>query len=57
MRFQCPHCLQRIVQDENPTGPYFCTWCRKLFFFTIKKMPPWILGVLVVLAACRLIAR
>jgi hypothetical protein len=57
MRCQCPHCSQRVEQDENLTGPYFCSSCRKLFFFSIPKMPPWILGVVVVLVGCRLIGH
>jgi hypothetical protein len=40
------------VQAKNKDGPNFCPECGKLFYVPDDpKMPPWILGVLVVLVA------
>ena len=51
-RFECPFCSQRFVQDENPDGPNFCPTCRRLFLVQcFRKVPAWILGVVVVLMA------
>jgi len=41
-----------VVQAKNLSGPNFCPHCHKLFRVRIpEKLPPWIWGVLVVLAA------
>jgi ribosomal protein L37AE/L43A len=50
MRCLCPHCSQLLVQDRNESGINFCPNCQKLFH-GIEVVPPWILGVLVVLMA------
>ena len=49
----CPYCGEIVIQWSNPTGPNFCTNCRRLF--EVQKniplpVPPWALGVLAVLA-------
>jgi uncharacterized protein (DUF983 family) len=60
MNCLCPHCTRLIVQDRNVEGLNYCTHCGKLFLMPPPgKLPPWILGVLVVLTAnwqmvCRL---
>ncbi len=52
MRCYCPHCSHRVVQARNLDGPNFCEHCKKLFFPPIpEKIPPWVLGVLVILMA------
>ena len=52
MRVNCPHCNQRVVQARNREGPNFCAMCEKLFYLPEEPtMPPWILGVLVILVA------
>ena len=52
MRFNCPHCGRRVTQARNWEGPNFCPKCLKLFYVPEEpKMPPWILGVLVILVA------
>ncbi len=51
-RFECPFCSQRFVQDENPEGPNFCPTCRRLFLVQpSRKVPEWVLGVVVILLA------
>ena len=50
MRVYCPYCNGLVAQAKNWDGPNFCPVCRKLFYVPEDpKMPPWILGVLVVL--------
>jgi hypothetical protein len=50
MIFNCPKCNYEVDQERNPEGLNFCPRCRKLFILPpVPKMPPWILGVLVVL--------
>ncbi len=52
MRVHCPYCNGRVKQSVNWDGPNFCPTCQKLFYASdAPKMPPWILGVLVVLVA------
>ena len=52
MRYPCPRCSELVVQTRNLEGPNFCPQCRTLFIMpTPPKMPPWILGVLVILVA------
>ena len=52
MRVHCPCCNERVVQAKNLDGPNFCPACRKLFYAPEEpKMPPWIMGILVILAA------
>ena len=41
-----------VVQAKNRDGPNFCPTCSRLFYTAEEqKMPPWILGVLVMLVA------
>ena len=60
MHCSCPHCSQIVVQKKNVEGPNFCPKCCKLFYVPPEReLPPWILGVLVVLVGnwqlmCRL---
>jgi hypothetical protein len=50
MRVKCPDCNQRLVQSKNREGPNFCPKCQRLFYVPEEpQMPPWILGVLVIL--------
>lgn len=52
MAVNCPICSQRIAQSRNREGPNYCTVCGKLFYVAEEPpMPPWILGVLVILVA------
>jgi hypothetical protein len=52
MRVSCPYCTRRVVQAKNLDGPNFCPECRKLFYVPEEpKLPPWILGILVILVA------
>jgi hypothetical protein len=52
MRFYCPHCSEVVKQARNWEGPNFCPGCEQLFDAPPEeKMPPWILGVVVFLAA------
>jgi hypothetical protein len=52
MRAQCPECHTMVVQSKNHDGPNFCPNCANLFYAPEDAaMPPWILGVLVVLVA------
>jgi hypothetical protein len=52
MRILCPYCNAILKQAKNPDGPNFCPRCQKLFYLPEScPMPPWILGVLVVLTA------
>lgn len=52
MSVRCPYCDGRVVQPKNSDGPNFCPECRRLFYMPDEpKMPPWILGVLVILVA------
>jgi hypothetical protein len=50
MRVHCPHCNAELLQTKNPDGPNFCYTCQRLFYVPAeRKLPPWILGALVVL--------
>jgi hypothetical protein len=52
MSVNCPNCSRHIVQARNWDGPNFCPRCLRLFYLPEEpKMPPWILGVLVILVA------
>lgn len=52
MRCVCPYCFESVVQAKNRDGPNFCANCHKLFWWpNVEIMPPWILGVLVILTA------
>jgi hypothetical protein len=52
MRVKCPNCNQAVVQAKNWEGPNFCSNCQTLFYLPEEpKLPPWILGVLVILVA------
>jgi hypothetical protein len=51
-RLQCPYCSQRFVQDENLEGPNFCPTCGRLFQVpSVRKVPDWVFGVVVILIA------
>jgi hypothetical protein len=53
MRTQCPECRAIVMQSKNHEGPNFCPNCANLFYLPQdeRQMPPWILGVLVILVA------
>ncbi|MGD0898123.1 MAG: hypothetical protein ABR915_09835 [Thermoguttaceae bacterium] len=52
MALICPNCSEVVRQDRNVEGLNYCPHCRRLFFVPPpEKMPPWILGVLVILVA------
>jgi len=52
MHVHCPLCDGRVKQPKNQDGPNFCPACQKLFYVPEDpKLPPWILGLLVVLMA------
>ena len=51
MRCNCPICLHLVIQDRYRERLNFCPNCRSLFVMPSKRMPSWILGVLVVLTA------
>jgi hypothetical protein len=52
MYLECPYCNGRVRQAENWDGPNFCPNCRELFYLPENsQVPPWILGVLTILAA------
>jgi hypothetical protein len=52
MRVRCPNCDSLVTQAKNPDGPNFCPNCQKLFYLPeAERVPPWILGVLVILVA------
>ena len=52
MRVHCPYCDERVVQARNLDGPNFCPKCQKLFYAPEEpKLPPWILGIVVILMA------
>ena len=52
MRVDCPYCKGHVIQAKNVDGPNFCPECQKLFYVPEEpKLPPWILGVLVILVA------
>jgi len=50
MLLECPYCGHTTSQRRNCEGPNFCPACRKLFLVPPERqVPPWILGVVVVL--------
>ena len=51
MRCLCPHCFEVVAEDKSGSGINFCPYCQTLFKAIKKEMPPWILGVLVVVMA------
>jgi hypothetical protein len=52
MRPRCPNCCRLVGQGKNVDGPNYCPQCRKLFFVPPpESIPPWILGVVVILMA------
>ena len=52
MCIPCPQCKCLVVQAKNRDGPNFCPNCCRLFYLPEEqKLPPWILGVLVILMA------
>ena len=55
MRFICPNCSHLVIQDRNPDGLNYCPSCRQLFLMPLRKVPAWVLGVLVILMAYWLI--
>jgi hypothetical protein len=51
MRCLCPHCFALVVRAGRPGDLNYCPNCRRMFLCpAARKVPPWILGVLVVLA-------
>jgi hypothetical protein len=52
MNVRCPECGMLVKQTKNRDGPNFCENCFCLFYAPDeRRMPPWILGVLIILAA------
>ncbi len=52
MRVECIYCKRLVIQAKNHDGPNYCPQCRHLFYVPEERqMPPWILGVLVILVA------
>jgi hypothetical protein len=52
VRCHCPHCSQWVVQVANSLGPNICPHCFRFFEMPRpRRMPLWIWGVVVVLAA------
>jgi hypothetical protein len=52
MWFLCKYCSKLISQARNRDGPNYCPKCHALFYVPPPRpVPPWILGVLVVLTA------
>jgi hypothetical protein len=52
MRCYCPYCLQLVNKGKDAEGLQYCRCCRRLFVAPPRRgVPPWILGVLVVLMA------
>ena len=52
MSVHCPYCDQRVTQRRNEEGPNYCAQCNKLFSLPPDRpVPPWILGILVILTA------
>jgi hypothetical protein len=52
MRCHCPRCCQLVKNDDKVEGLQYCRTCRRLFLVPAQpSVPPWILGVLVVLTA------
>jgi len=52
-RYRCTYCHELVVQWANPSGLNFCTNCRRLFRGDdglSGRVPPWVMGVLAVLA-------
>jgi hypothetical protein len=50
MRCRCPYCCHRFWQARNLEGAQFCRQCHRLFVAPPEaKVPPWILGVVVIL--------
>jgi hypothetical protein len=50
MRYNCPFCSWEIVSPDDTGSVGFCSNCRSLFRAPLpQQVPPWILGVLVVL--------
>ena len=59
MKLTCTHCGELVEQDRNREGLNYCTNCRRLFLVPPEpRVPPWILGVLVVLIInCKLLCH
>lgn len=52
MHVDCPYCDGRVRQARNWDGPNYCPKCQKLFYMPeVPKMPPWILGILIITVA------
>ncbi len=52
MRCLCPHCRRHFWQARNTEGALFCRQCHRLFVAPPEaKVPPWVLGVVVILMA------
>ena len=46
---ECSVCHAMFFQARNRDGPNFCPICHSLFQSIEKKVPTWILGILVFL--------
>ncbi len=51
MHCNCPICSNPVIQSWQLEKVTFCPNCQSLFVMPTQKMPPWILGVLVILTA------
>ena len=52
MPYLCPRCCPLGVRVRNRSGLNYCQKCGSLFLGPPESvLPPWILGVLVILAA------
>jgi hypothetical protein len=52
MRCLCPRCRQLVKKGDGVEGLQYCRTCRRLFIVPRQpSVPPWILGILLVLAA------
>ena len=50
MRCNCPYCFQLVSKERNSEGLQYCLACRRFFLVPARRVPPWVWGVLVVLA-------
>ena len=52
MNVRCPVCGNKVTQTKNRDGPNFCEHCFCLFYTPEeRKLPPWVLGIVVILVA------
>jgi hypothetical protein len=59
MRCRCPFCSHRFWQARNLESAQFCRKCHRLFMAPPEaRVPPWVLGVVVVLMAnCQIMSH